>query len=318
MLNRITQLLSVFVSGLRCTTGASLLGRIASGAGPAQEIPLGSGLAFSAGALTVTGKAASSHTHPYTEITGLMLEGTPTMEGVVASVTLDPTGSNNSVKISAPGAGTAGNLLTGAIVIDSVSDRTQLTIAQADYAITITSGDKRRMIVTGTLTDGTDPVVFPSLDWVEGDDGWGNGGADYQLLRTLDPFGDPVDPDTYSLTSSNGPTRNWTAPYTPGGFPDGLTFTPVSPATGTPTVTAAPATAAQVIAFGNDNRDEFYENGSGSDGSGAIAAVSTTSFTGGAGPTAATSLFMIDSDYLYSWTGSAASPTWKKSERASL
>ena len=127
-----------------------------------------------------------------------------------------------------------------------------------------------------------------------------------------------MDPDTYILTSRVGLTRNWTAPYTPGGFPDGLTFTPVSPATGTPTVTAAAATAAQVITFGNDNRDEFYENGSGSDGSGAIAAVTTTSFTGGAGPTTANAPFLVNGSTLYVNVGTIAEPQWRKTDLDNL
>ena len=246
-----------------------------------------------------------------------VVESAPT-NGDAASVTLNPTGSNNDIKITAAAVGTAGNSLTAAIVIDATTDRTQLTVAKGGNAITITSGDKRQMLVTGTLTDGTDPVVFPSLDWVEGDDGWGNGGADYQLLRTLDPFGDPVDPDTYSLTSRNGPTRNWTAPYTPGGFPDGLTFTPISPATGTPTVTAAPATAAQAITAGNAALDETFENGAGSNGSGTIAAVTTTSLTGGTDASASNTPFLVNGSTLYVNVGTVAAPEWKEKDLDNL
>jgi hypothetical protein len=61
-------------------------------------------------------------------------------------------------------------------------------------------------------------------------------------------------------------------------FPDQVaTWTPAFPATGTPTVTAHPATAAQAIAAINaEEIGSSASNAPGSDGTGFIAALPTT------------------------------------------
>jgi hypothetical protein len=250
--------------------------------------------------------ASVAKTITFTEQRKLTLEvvGSAPTNGAAASVTLNPTGSNNDIKITAAAVGTAGNSLTAAIVIDATTDRTQLTAAKVGNAITLTSGDKRRMIVSGTLNPdlaGAFTYVPPALG---GEDSFQSSGAN--LVNAGD--------DTWILTGDLNPANRFQSSDS-AATPDLVTtWVAYGTYTGTPTVTAAAATAAQAITAGNAALDETLENGAGSDGSGAIAAVAATAFTGGAGPTASNAPFLINGSTLYVNVGTVAAPEWKEKE----
>jgi hypothetical protein len=257
--------------------------------------------------------ASVAKTLTFTEQRKLTLEvvGSAPNNGTVASITLNPTGSNNDIKITAAIAGTAGNSLTAAIVIDATTDRTQLTVAKGGNAITITSGDKRRMVVTGALSpDLTGSFVY---------NGEASGRASYAISSapTKQAYWTSGS-NKWTLASLLDIGNRWESSQDVA-TPDLVTsWTAVGSATGTPTVTAAAATATQAIAAGNAALDETFENGAGSDGSGAIAAVAATAFTGGAGPTASNAPFLVNGSTLYVNVGTVAAPEWKEKDLDNL
>lgn len=238
-----------------------------------------------------------------------VVESAPT-NGDAASVTLNPTGSNNDIKITAAVAGTAGNSITAAIAIDATTDRTQLTAAKVGNAITLTSGDRRRMVVSGTTS--------PNL----------NGASIFNGEIQDYPSWEKTNFPTVDISIFRDSELGWLVVN--GSFsgwfssddvatPDLVTtWTPLDAETGAPVITAAPATAAQAIAAGNAALDETFENGAGSDGSGAIAAVAATAFTGGAGPTASNAPFLVNGSTLYVNVGTVAAPEWKEKELDNL
>jgi hypothetical protein len=205
------------------------------------------------------------------------------IQPTAASALLNPAGADNDILLTAP-AGAAGNLLTGAIAIDATTDRTQLTAAKVGNAITVTSGDKRRMIVTADF--GNDPetfvVTYDATQSNEAGDTWTliNGATIYALgylfgvntavlWKEIDSS--IVGEFTVEQVVSSPDLIDWSA------------ATKLGEATGTPTVTAAPATAAQAIAaLTAASLGVTAANGPGSDGSGAIAAVAPVQFSGGA------------------------------------
>jgi len=130
-------------------------------------------------------------------------------------------------------------------------------ILAGDTAIlrTAAEGDPnipQSMIVTGTLTDGTDPVVFPVLPWNEATGSWGAfpsgsttpGSQPYELAE--------VEGQSYRwLLIQRSPQAIWTSTAdvaTPALVPAGAwhetenpdAWKPSSPANGTPIVTADP------------------------------------------------------------------------------
>lgn len=234
--------------------------------------------------------------------------------GTAATVNLNPHGDNNTIRITAPSIGTAGNSLTAAIVIDSSTDRTQLTVAKASNAITITSGDKRRMVITGTIDEPSGPPITLPLSMVYS--GQVNGRPSYTDVSTnfvLSWSGSNWVLD-YSLWAASW-VGNGDTPY-----PDDISITWTGSGTGTgePTVTASAATAAQVITAGNAALEETFENGSGSDGSGAVAAVSLHEFSGGAVGTVSNAPFLVNGSTLYVNVGTVAAPEWKEKELDNL
>jgi hypothetical protein len=94
-------------------------------------------------------------------LAALVEEGEGTTATAAATLLLNPEGDDNDILLTVDDIGAEGNALTGEIVL--TEDSTALTAVKTGNDIVVTSGDKRRMIVTGTLTDGTDPVVFPPL-----------------------------------------------------------------------------------------------------------------------------------------------------------
>jgi hypothetical protein len=165
-------------------------------------------------------------------------------------------------------------LLSGATKSASIviaANSTALTAVETTGNAVITSGDKRVMVVGGTLTDGTDPLTIPELVHDATDDTW----KDEPSMGSAPDFAIFGASENWSIFAA-GATRYTSADLVD--FPDQVaTWTPESPATGTPTVTAHPASAAQAIAAINaESIGSTASNAPGSDGTGAIAALSTT------------------------------------------
>ncbi len=239
-----------------------------------------------------------------------VVESAPT-NGVAATVNLNPHGDNNTIHITAATAGTAGNSLTAVLVIDSSTDRTQLTVAKASNAITITSGDKRRMVVSGSLS----PDLTGTFDY----SGLASGRASYAISSTPTKqiywtSGD----NKWTIANLLAIGNRWESTDNVA-TPDLVTsWTAVGSATGTPTVTASAATAAQVITAGNAALEETFENGGGSDGTGVVAAVSLHEFSGGAAGTISNAPFLVNGSTLYVNVGTVAAPEWKEKELDNL
>jgi hypothetical protein len=203
------------------------------------------------------------------------------------SVILDPAGDNNAIKITS----TDADILAAEILIDDDVDRTGLTVTSGPL-LSIASGDKRVMRVTGSLLDKDgnpfvfDDMLFVSSDaneslWEAGDFGSGayfsvgmnpvSGGWQFTLYYSLNGA------DTAEWKSEVFPTSGG-API----YPDLATTWTVfqERGEGTPTVTAHPATAAQTIAAINAEEIEGItaSNAPGDDGSGFIGNVESTNF----------------------------------------
>lgn len=79
-----------------------------------------------------------------------------------ATLLVDPAGADNSVLYTAKTAGPGGEAISVAYATPAAQATT--TVAVSTNAITVTPGDKARMVVTGTLTsDGSTPVTFDPL-----------------------------------------------------------------------------------------------------------------------------------------------------------
>jgi len=210
-------------------------------------------------------------------------------EPVAASVTITPTGTNNDIVVTAVDVGAAGNDLTIALAIDATTDRTQLSASEVAGDVVVTSGDKRRMLVSANFGTGVENHILTYVGIDLGAYQWNNTGtispteenavrlehavngtASY-LLKIIDAFGED------SKFTVINPFVNW---------PDEVDWSTASTddgATGTPTVTGSPVTAAQVIAAINADTDLSVAaaNAAANDGTGAIAAVAATALTGG-------------------------------------
>jgi hypothetical protein len=181
-----------------------------------------------------------------------------------------------AILATAKTAGVVGNALTAAIVIEP--DSTALSVAETDGNIVVSSGDKRIMRVTADFGDGVKTVdlVYVTqeggkaaheldLSIVDYKTRWASGAGVWVIEENgSDRFESSEDVSTPDLVT---------------------TWTPVSPATGTPTVTAAPATAAQAIAVDQSALSVNLTLPDGSDGSAPLAAVTDQPLTGGADPT---------------------------------
>jgi hypothetical protein len=193
------------------------------------------------------------------------------------SVILDPAGDNNAIKITS----TDADILAAEILIDDDVDRTGLTVTSGPL-LSIASGDKRVMRVTADFGDGVETV-----DLIYAGDDESNFPR-YTETGTFD-----FEVDVYYLEHQDNDGGRWSiyklssdgqfiAPDLSSQYPDNvsLSWTPEAPATGTPTVTAHPATAAQTIAAINAEEIEGVtaSNALGDDGSGFIGNVESTNF----------------------------------------
>lgn len=217
----------------------------------------------------------------------------PTTEGgtesVAASVTLDPAGADNSIALTAVEAGAAGNDITVEILSSATQETTDVSVVSD--AITVTPGSKARMIVSGTLTDGTDPVVFPELYAVEGSPEaiWTSDGSasfalsgDWYSVKSVAAFGAV---STWSLRqyTDGALISAWITGSAP--WPPSSGWTPTGACTGTPTISDGTSSAAQVIAAinGNGAASALVTASASGASTGAVAAVSATNLSGGSG-----------------------------------
>lgn len=233
--------------------------------------------------------------------------GTP-VHAVAASAALDPTGADNTVTLTSQSVGLEGNSLRAAMTIPT--DAT-ISVSKTGEVVSIAAGSKHRMVVAGTL----DPAVSGTLIYagfsianVWSSDGNMTAPASGAWVNlTLQPDGTGV------LAHWTDGSRDgfWVSSDT-GDWPNGLTYVADDAETGTPTVTASAPTAAQVVAAVNSAGLDVTASGT---GTGTVAAVTTTAFTGGRYATlgsAGDQLFDDTNRYLASTDIHATSTTgWK-------
>ena len=258
--------------GLRATAGyqgALVAGEVVIGAAN-TGIPLtGADVAYS---LRVQGTAT---------ITLNVKAGTNDGASTAATLTVDPTGTNNSVLYTAHTAGTAGNAITVAYATPAAQATTG--VAVVGNAITVTPGTKARMVLSGGLS-GT-------LDHVSGE------GQSAKYSNNGLPLG--TFPATVAglygeytsgywhikqVATDGAPASSYTASATGGTWPDSTGNNPFG---GSVTVTAATSSAAQVIAAVNASSPAYALVTASASGTvtGAVAAITAASLTGGASGT---------------------------------
>lgn len=240
--------------------------------------------------------------------------GTP-VHAVAAGSTLDPSGADNTVTLTSQSVGLEGNSLRAAMTIPTAAT---ISVTKTGDVVSIAAGSKHRMVVAGTLVpDATGELVYAGLN------------DTYPTYPEFSVDGTQDVPETGNFVRLtpvvSGESTFWTlAFYTDGSFigqwvssdsgnfPNGLTYVADDTETGTPTVTASAPTAAQVVAAVNSAGLDITASGT---GTGTVAAVTTTAFTGGRYATlgsAGDQLFDDTNRYLASTDIHATSTTgWK-------
>jgi hypothetical protein len=247
-------------------------------------------------------------------------QGTP-VAPVVATATTSMAGANNDWDLAATVAGAAANAYSLSVAVETgKADGPDVSIVGTD--VVVTAGDKAIMVVTGTLTDGTDPVVFPPLEYFETDPRPRYEGESVSIAYDDNDnkwrmvyFNDYTSITSYWESSNNVATPDLVT-----------TWTPVSPATGTPTVTALAHTAAQCkAAFDATTANETLftlTNKSGNDGTGSVTTAGPITLSGGIEGTASTpGLMLYDENFLYIATngnGATDPATWRKIAHSAL
>ena len=205
----------------------------------------------------------------------------PLDEARAATATLNPTGTNNDILITAPATGPDGNLLTAEI---ATSTGHALTVAKTANHITITAGTKHRITITGTFN-----IWDPSDTYT----------ASTELLNGKPQYLDPTLTDKAIFWTTGTSPPQWRI-FSPFGFFDGVLYSEEDVATpdlvtnwlwidgpnpGTPTGPpppgAPPPPPPPAIAAANAALEETFANAPGSDGTGTLAAVPSTPFQGG-------------------------------------
>lgn len=171
-----------------------------------------------------------------------------------ATLLVDPApDADNSVLYTAKTAGAGGELVSIAYAAPAASAET--TVAVNTNAITVTPGTKARMTIGGTLTpDITGALLYAGL--YEGRPYWTSNSLAFAQNFGVNAFTILYYPsdrwllEAYSAAGAllNAYTSDLPAAANPA---DATGWTPASPATGTPTVTAGISNAAQVIAAVN-------------------------------------------------------------------
>lgn len=198
-----------------------------------------------------------------------------------AAATLNPTGEDNEILLTALTAGPSGNEISVKLTASATLVDTTLTVS--GNAIEITFFPKRLMRVTGELMDGPDPWEFPDFIYygqtngkkaysesglISGDNGlvWGTSPARFEMTGSF--IG------SYWTSSDAVATPDLATNWVPQGA--GI---------GTPMVMDVTLSASEVITLINEDPSAsllvLAENAEGSDGSGQVAAVALTPLTGG-------------------------------------
>jgi hypothetical protein len=180
------------------------------------------------------------------------LTGTEVRLGMVATANTNSVNSLGAVQIGTPilTVGYQDSPTVAYSLKMDIADGESLTLDLSSGEVTTTSDPYNPvMIVTGTLTDGTDPVTFPVLPYMDIYNGKGEyyaDGGDYSINWQGSQF-----PEGWALYKSvYGVISVWTSTAdvaTPDLVPSGAwnattnpdAWKPVSPATGTPVVTAS-------------------------------------------------------------------------------
>lgn len=219
----------------------------------------------------------------------------PLVEGSPYTATLAPAGANNYIAISYDVA-----LTDAEIVIDNVTDRTGLVVGVISLTLTVAAGDKRNMVVTGDLETAAGQAVAGVYAYMEEFNSAPRYRRDFEdgsvvtIQRAYDTAESEPRPFRCLIfryidnTLLIGTLVARSDIYAIGATPDNAVgWANVNSSTGTPTITAATATAAQVIAAINtyDPPGLVATNAPGSDGSGFVVAE-----TAGFSPTPETSL----------------------------
>jgi len=237
-----TRISDLFTS-VKFNSSQRLLGRWSQGKGYGEEISLGAGLTLENGVMNVIGDGGGG---PPTGGAGGVLSGTYPNPGFAV---------NMATQAELDDAKDRANH-TGTQPVSSLSDPENLPVSTAqaaailagDTAIlrTYAQGDPnipQSMTITGTLTDGTDPVVFPVLVFtgvspIDGKPFYEtiSGGVQYEALYEGE-WVLSLDGLSYYVSDSDvaSPSlADWSD-------------SAVSPATGTPVVTAGPILQGQQI-----------------------------------------------------------------------
>ena len=231
-----------------------------------------------------------------------VVESAPT-NGAAASVTLNPTGANNDIKITAAIAGAAGNSLTAAISYNS--DSPIPGASKASNAITLTAGALYRLAVSVPSISSLSGVYNYTGETLAGHN-WEKSGDSGSTIIGNPTLG-------YELSNNDGTAYGAAGNLASTSWVNGAeeSITVIILAQGTP--------VSELIAVANAALDETFENGAGSNGSGTIpAAVAATAFTGGAGPTASNAPFLVNGSTLYVNVGTVAAPEWKEKDLDNL
>ncbi len=225
--------------------------------------------------------------------------------GAISSVTINPTGADNSVTYTSIDYGRNDITVTYA----TPAAQATTTVGVVGAAITVTPGTKARMIVTGTLTsDGSTPVVFSNpLPYTE----ISNGKPVYEILAEAAVIWNGTQ---WILSHDSG--GQWTSTDAVS-TPDLVTtWVPQFGSTGTPVVTAGTSSAAQVIAAVNDSVDAnalVIASASGTV-TGAVAAVAATNLAGGVSQTLTPPYLRVAGGFLYV----PEAGIWKKTALSAL
>jgi len=241
-----------------------------------------------------------------------LLGATTPTNGEPPTATLNPAGDDNDILLT----DSSGTRTTAQIVIDAVTDRTQIAASETAGAVVFTSGDKRLLTVSGAVTAGVNGTLTKTA--FEAANEWSSNGLTLDendgvnaFTHVIDIAGDVavISYDAagvviYQANVEAEQSHDW---------PDEYTFDAPTVGEGTPTVTAAPALASTAIAMLDALEDLTAENADGSDGSGSIAAVGPVDFEG-LPATAAPPFLRVADGFLYIQEGGV----WKKTALSEL
>jgi hypothetical protein len=193
-----------------------------------------------------------------------------------AAATIDPAGNDNAVVFTAVEDGEDGNAIS--VEYAAPGGSAQTTVSVTGTAITVTPAAKARMILSGTLTDYYGQPVTTPLEFLfagfQGDKPVYAAGPLSNVMWFGNQWAWYLDEVLAFYSTQDVATPDLVTSWTPNGS-----------ATGTPVVTAAVASAAQVISAVNGSvaASALVTASASGASTGAVAAVAETNLTGGAG-----------------------------------